>query len=125
LLYEAPRGVVITDETLARRADDQLARFVSRMATAGNPGSARHSVGVRKTRGWVLRFDPVTASTNGVAVIGTDGYVHVPPRPGHRRGAKLTASQWLFGVRSPIEPTYRTVEFGRELDELLAAHING
>jgi hypothetical protein len=118
-------GVVISDEMLVRRADDQLAGFVSRMAAAGNPGSARHPVGVRKTRGWVLHFDPITASTNAVVIIGTNGYMHVPAGSEHRRSAKLTASLWLFGTQSPIEPMYRTLEFGRELDELLAVHVKG
>lgn len=120
---ERRTGVVITDERLARRADDQLAQFVSRMSAAGNPGSTRHPVGVRKTRGWVLHFDPVTASTNAVVVIGTDGYVHVPSGHGHRRSAKLTAARFLFGAQSPIEPMYRSLEFGRELDELLSVHL--
>jgi hypothetical protein len=116
-------GVVITDEILVRRADDQLARFVSQMAAAGNPGAARHAVGVRKTRGWVLHFDPITASTNALVVVGTDGLIHVPAGPGHRRSETLTASRWLFGTQSPIEPMYRTLEFGRELDELRSVHI--
>jgi hypothetical protein len=98
--------------------DERVREFIAAMSAAGNPGVGRHDVGGRKHQGWILDYDPATGGSEIRVVIGADGYIYARRSPRAMRAYKATASDWLFGTASPIEPMYRALAFAYRLTEI-------
>ena len=103
-----------------RLADESLRDFLASMATAGNPGSGRHELGLRKVHGWVLEYDPSIGGSEIQAVIGIDGAVHTRREPRSQRTKKLTAAEWVLREAPAADPAAAARAFSDHLARILA-----
>lgn len=101
-------------------ADERLREFVASMAAADNPGSGKHSVGMRKVDGWVLGYDPTIGGSEVQAVIGVDGLIHARRSPRALRVQKLTGSEWVLRDTHDADPIAGATAFADRLSHILA-----
>ncbi len=97
-----------------------MREFLASMAAAGNPGSGRHEIGLRKVNGWILVYDPAIGGAEVQAVLGVDGVIHARRAPRSQRTRRLLASEWVLRDRDAGDPQGAGAEFSAHLDRILA-----
>ena len=116
------QDTVMSADELARLVDARFCEFRSAMARAGNPGAADHSLGSSTCNGWLLDRDPGLDDSDPSVVLGTDGAVHVLLDWWTQATRQCSASEWLLGLPSRVEPRQRARRFSQMLSEILARH---
>jgi hypothetical protein len=108
------------DEEAAALAQSALSAFLERMHSANDPGAGPCVVVGRKTaRGWHLDYDPASGGGQIGVVVGVDGLIYSRQGARTERVRRCPVVEWLFGVRSPIEPKYRALGLAQRLDDIL------
>jgi hypothetical protein len=111
---------IVSRDEAARIANDSLREFVASMASAGNPGSGRHEIGLHHVRGWILEYDGTVGGSEIQAVIGIDGVIHARRGPRSLRTHSRSASEWVLHDADDRDPMAAAEGFADRLSRIVA-----